>query len=154
MKPYIISAFPGTGKSTFADNKSDMLDLESSAFSWTFDLDAPDCRKRNEDFPRNYVDEIERILKEESKYRYVFISSHDTVRKELHRRGILFNVIYPNPFIRDEYISRYIRRGSEQAFVSMLHDRWYDMIDSIMEEDSKTPTIELKSGQYIEDILK
>ena len=56
-KTIIISAFPGSGKTTFAKKfKGRVLDLESSDFKWKGDTDVD--KVLNQDFPRNYIDTI------------------------------------------------------------------------------------------------
>ena len=154
MRPLIISAFPGTGKSFLVAGYYDTeaIDLEFSDFSWSSDPDKPDKKVRNQGFPENYVDEIERIIKDETKYKYILISSHESVRKELKKRGIEYTIIYPGVELRDEYLARYVRRGSDQAFITKLYYEWTRWIRSIKELEDAAK-IEMKSGQYLADIL-
>lgn len=82
----IISAFPGTGKSWLFKNYPGLfLDSDSSDFSWT----SPGVR--NPDFPSNYITHIKQNI---GKYKKIFVSSHDVVRKALVENGIPFTLVY------------------------------------------------------------
>lgn len=126
------------------------MDFESSAFAWIFDPDNDEEPKRNEQFPDNYVTRIGIAAK--SGYRYILVSTHQEVRDELTMRGIPYTIVAPKRNCKDEYIARYLRRGSEPEFIQLLHDNWDKFLNQIEEDGS--PVIHLSHGEYIEDVLK
>ena len=63
-KTYVISAFPGCGKSWCFNNLQDkykMLDSDSSNFSWAYGEEGQKLG-RNPDFPQNYISHIKENL--------------------------------------------------------------------------------------------
>lgn len=144
----IISAFPGTGKShLYKANKSSrkIYDSDSSKFSWL------ESGERNPNFVTDYCDYIEKIQNKKGNHLQL-ISSHKEVRDELRRRNFKYTLIYPSRELKNEYIERYIKRGSHEAFVKLMTDKWDEMIDSC-EQDEKAIQIVLKSNEYISDIM-
>lgn len=118
----IISAFPGTGKTwcyeCIGDN-SIILDSDSSTFD-------------KSEFPANYIEHIKKYI---GKVNVILVSSHDTVRAALREAGIEFYVVYPanTKTNKEEYMTRYVKRGSSEAFVKLMEEKWDDFIASIEE---------------------
>ena len=157
MKTTIISGFPGVGKTSArytADGfNANMLDMESSAYSWIFDsFDTTEHPKRNPEFPKNYVDSLE-LFKKAGGYEYIFVSCHEEVRKELQKRGIKYLIVAPKntPELKNECCKRYLKRGSDIDLINKVYRDWDDMIASI--EADPSPTIWLDSGEYLADVL-
>lgn len=157
MTATIISGFPGVGKTSArysADGfNANMLDMESSAYSWIFDSFDPKGRpKRNPYFPQNYVDSLE-LFARDGGYEYIFVSCHEDVRKELQRRGIKYLIVAPKntPEIKNEYCKRYLKRGSHIDLIDKVYRDWDNMIASI--KDDPSPCIWLDSGEYLADVL-
>ena len=122
MQTRIISAFPGTGKSHYTQNnniKYNCLDSDSSKFSWV--LDSDENKIRNPEFPENYISHIKENV---GKYDFIFVSTHHEVRKALLKHCIFFYLIYPAEHNKDQYIQRYIDRGSPDAFIKLLDENW------------------------------
>jgi hypothetical protein len=80
------------------------------------------------------------------------ISSHKEVRDALVENGIFFTLVYPEPSIKEEYIQRYIDRGSSESFVNLLTSNWENWI-SELEEQRGCDKIKLKEGQYLSDVI-
>lgn len=140
----IISAFPGTGKSYFTKLHPEICgDSDSSKFSHH-----PDGTK-NDNFINDYMDHI---IKESSHRKYLFISSHEDVRKELIKRNIQFVLIYPDRSLKDIYLERYKERGSPAGFVKLLDEKWDEFIDSCKNINDGF-RITLKEGEYISDYI-
>ena len=117
MDTIIISAFPGTGKTYYHQKNPDTtLDSDSSDFSWV-KIDGE--KKRNPNFPQNYIKHIK-----DNKYEYIFVSSHETVRDSLQKEGIKFALIYPKKEDQQIYIERYKQRGSPQSFINCVKKNW------------------------------
>ena len=148
--PIVICGFPGIGKSRVAHDRMSISDSDSSEFSWMWDKEKPFKRIRNPQFPKNYGDRIEKFVKE-IQYEYIFVSSHQSVRDELKRRGIRYIVVAPKRSLKSEYLARYLKRGSTMDFIETLNEKWDEFIAGIENEDA--PVIWLESGQYLSDVI-
>ena len=134
----VISAFPGCGKSHYFRNNSDKIVLDSD--SSTFD---------KSDFPRNYIQHIKENI---GKVYIIMVSSHKEVRDELVKNGIEFTLVYPESDIKEDYIQRYIDRGSPESFIKLLNNNWKNWI-SELEEQTGCDKVKLKKGQYLSDVI-
>jgi hypothetical protein len=113
MFPRIICGFPGVGKSTlFANSQGKITDSDSSKFD-------------KSQFPQNYINHINQKLDEGYT---VLCSTHKIVRDALVANGMDFVLVYPALNCRDEYIDRYINRGSPQPFIDMMKEKWVDFV--------------------------
>ena len=104
----IIAAFPACGKTyCFSNNKNlSILDSDSSQFSWVNVIDKEYEAKnrgkndykeryikvRNPDFPKNYIEHIKENI---GKVDYIFVSTHEEVRKALNESDIEFTIVCP-----------------------------------------------------------
>jgi tRNA uridine 5-carbamoylmethylation protein Kti12 len=147
-KAIIICGFPGVGKTTAANNRINILDAESSCFSWVWDTEAISEPKRNEAFPRNY---IKYIVDNSKKYDVILASSHREVREMLLMEGMQYINIAPRRELKNEYLIRYLQRGSDINFIELLNEKWDSFIDNI--EDDGAPVIWLDKGEYLADVL-
>lgn len=150
IKAVVICGYPGIGKTTAAANRTDICDAESSAFSHPFDS-ATGKQKKSENFPRNYVDFISKLITELGGYRYVLCSCHKEVREELNNHGIPFIVVVPHFNCKDEYMQRYLKRGDNADFIQNMYDCWDEWHDEI--DNSGAAVIHLWEGQTLADIL-
>ena len=136
----VYSAFPGCGKTRatqwFVENDRFVLDSDSSKFP-------------KERFPDNYLDHIEAVR---HSVMLVFVSSHEPVRKGLVDRGIPFVLVYPDKSLKDEYLKRYDRRGSGQAFADLLDANWDDWIDQLVAQRDCEHLV-LGSAEYLLDAM-
>lgn len=127
---FIISAFPGCGKTWCFENlkeKYTMLDSDSSKFSWIVE---DDKKIRNPDFPNNYIQHIKENL---GKVDFIFISTHDTVRKALEENKLMYYLVYPEntKHNKEIWIQRFKDRGSNSIFTTFVSSMWEDWIDEI-----------------------
>ena len=151
----IISAFPGIGKTTLATENPNVIDLESSNYKW-LDIDTNlsieerkgTSKTLNPNFPENYVQDIIDLSREGYT---VLISSHKEVRDELHKRNIQFTIVLPSLDMKQEMIDRYIKRGNQENFVTMLKNNYETFINDLMTDPS--PKIILNKGQYLKDVI-
>lgn len=144
---YVISAFPGTGKTTAAKTRSTgvyrIVDLESS--QWSHDSTG----SVNPEFPRNYVDAIEKALRKNT---FVLVSSHEKVRMELDKRRIRFVYVVPGTKDKGTYLKRYKARGNTPAFIENVRQNW----DKWLSPNAYRGTdvvLTLEPYQHITDII-
>lgn len=147
-KAIIICGFPGVGKTTVANNRSNILDAESSCFSWGFDPKRPETRTRNLSFPKNYISFIE---EKTSKYDFILTSSHKVVRDGLKEHGIKYIIVAPKRDLKNEYLIRYLKRGSDIDFINLLSEKWDEFLTEI--ENDGAPVILLDTGEVLADVI-
>lgn len=147
--PFIICGFPGIGKTTAAQKHRNAEDIESSIFSWVWK--DGNRMERNKDFPKNYIDFVEKYIEENYSCDYVFLSSHQKVREELKKRNINYIIITPNLELRNEYLIRYFQRGSDVEFIKDMYDNWYSYIHGF--EKDEVPIIRLDKGEWLSSII-
>ena len=135
---YIISAFPGCGK-TYATrmfgDKVKIMDSDSS----TFDKSG---------FPENYVKHIEDCI---GKCDILFVSSHYEVRELLDKLKLQYTLFYPSVERRDEFLTNYVARRSSPELIKKIDHNFMTWIDNIDNEESEyCQRIKLSSfGQFI-----
>jgi len=147
MRTRIISAFPGTGKSFY--HKSDpfnTIDSDSSNFSWVVEDGE---KKRNPDFPSNYIKHIKENI---GKYEYIFVSSHKEVRDALLNDCVFFYLLYPDLTSKDAYLERYKERGSPEGFINLISNNWDDWINECQGVRAGCVNINI-SGHSMEEVL-
>lgn len=135
MKTFVISAFPGCGKSYCFNNYQDefsMLDSDSSEFSWIKDENGNKTKERNPDFPNNYIEHIKSKI---GKVDIIFVSSHEVVREALAKNNIKTIIVYPSKIMKREWIKRFKERGNDDNFISFIFNNWERFIDNIDSED-------------------
>jgi hypothetical protein len=134
----VISAFPGCGKTFLFKNNPDLIILDSD--SSNFD---------KENFPQNYINHI---ISNIGKVDIILVSSHKEVREALIDSKIDFTIVYPSIELKDEYIKRYIQRGSPENFIELLKNNWENWITEI-EDDLRLEKIKLSKGEYLSDVI-
>ena len=149
MNGYIICGFSGIGKTTAEEKHRRILDFESSGFSHVFDPDTL-IRPKNADFPKNYIDALEKLI-ENNEATFYLLSCHQEVRDELKKRGLDYIIVMPNMDAKNEYLKRWLRRGSPIEFIVSMNKRWVDMIHSCEYDDA--PKIYLGDDEYIGSLL-
>lgn len=146
----IICGFSGIGKSTAEQKNRRILDFESSGYSNIFENGFR--VGRNEDFPKNYIDRLEKLI-ENNEADYYLLSCHEEVRNELKARGLKYIIVLPyrDKELKNEYMKRWLRRGSNVDFITKMNERWDEMIDSCVSDEA--PKIYLNEHEYLSDIL-
>lgn len=174
MDTIIISAFPACGKSYAAKMLQERgivaLDSDSSKFSWitrkrtekeveeqkkiletrrTPCTDAEidfianqEIKVRNPEFPNNYIQYIKDNI---GKARYIFVSSHENVRKELVRNKIPFMLIYPSREMKAEWIGRCVSRKNDAQFCELIDKNWDSWLAQM---DNEKCCVKVKLGRY------
>ena len=142
---YIICGFSGVGKSTAAKKHNFVIDFESSGYSRDWEKGVI-----NNNFPKNYIDAVVEHMNNHHDLIYL-LSCHEEVRKELKDRGFEYIIVMPTDQQRNEYMKRWLERGSSQSFIESMYDRWYEMMESC--ESDPSPKIYLNENEYIYDVL-
>lgn len=159
MDTKIYSVFPACGKTYMYENQDEydmkILDSDSSEFSWIEVDDGNNGlrKERNPDFPNNYIAHIKEQI---GKYDYIFVSSHESVRKALNEAGIDFTIVYPKQDCLTEWIGRcYLRElnGKNGFPIKVLVDNWNDWISGCFEEGIEHEEIVLNRGEYLSDYV-
>jgi hypothetical protein len=101
------------------------------------------------DFPRNYLEHIKSNI---GKVDVILVSSHKEVRDALVENNIWFELVYPDPSIKEEFLQRYVDRGSPEKFISLLETNWNNWIGEL-EYQYGCKKIKLKEGQYLSDVI-
>ena len=141
-KGIIICGFAGIGKSSIKDaipyfKDVKLYDLQSHIF------------KKESGWQKTYV---ECALALRDKYDYVFLSTHDVVIDELKNRGEKFYIVYPNKYLKQEYLERFRKRGSSMDYILRFRERWDMFIDKLDSLDHEWK-INLRTGQYLSDVI-
>ncbi|MDC7221556.1 MAG: hypothetical protein PQJ59_16600 [Spirochaetales bacterium] len=149
MRTKIISAFPGMGKSTYHKmHPETTLDSDSSSFGWIVEDGE---KKRNPDFPQNYMNHIKENI---GKYEYIFVSSHKVVRDALKDNCLFFYLVYPNYNRKEEFRTLYIHRGSSISFCKMIMDNWDNWIDEcVFEEIGCEKIMAYRKCKYLASVI-
>jgi len=133
---YVISGFPGIGKSHFQSTRERVSDSDSSKFP-------------KDNFPANYIEHIKVAINDNA---FVMVSSHDVVRQALVDNNIPYMLVYPAKELKAEYMQRYTERGSPQPFLDLMDKNWDSFVDGCKSQDGCTH-IELQAGQYLSDVV-
>ena len=146
----IIAGFPGTGKSYFQrfhKVQRRISDSDSSKFSW---IEVDGEKKRNPDFPSNYIAHIKSLI---GTMDIIFVSTHKEVRDALIQADIPFTIVYPDVSLKDTYLDRYRSRGNNASFISLLDSKFDDWVREIeSEEYHQIPKIRLmRIDEYIDN---
>ena len=144
----IICGFSGIGKSTAEQKNRRILDFESSGYSNIFENGFR--VSRNKDFPKNYIDRLEKLI-ENNEADYYLLSCHEEVRNELKARGLKYIIVTPYFECKNEYMKRWLKRGSDIDFITKMNERWNEMINSCINDEA--PKIYLDEHEYLSDIL-
>lgn len=155
----VISGFPGVGK-TSLERYERIVDLESSGFHWFWATGdpfskevptqpAPKELRLHPMWPKNYVDKIDELSQDYTKI--ILISTHPVVLADLKERRIPYIIVCPTKDCKNEYMIRYLRRGSDWSFLLSMHQRFDEYLENL--EKDPAPKIYLARGQYLQDVL-
>ena len=163
---YVVSAFPGSGKSSIFNNAGDynlvpvafncdLLELSKierkEGQTLVFDSDSSNFDKNH--FPGNYISYIKSLLEMFDNV-VIFVSSHSDVREALAESGIEYVLVYPETYLKQQYLERYVKRGSPEGFIKLLDDKWLEWLDSCDKDENAISHYKLSSGQYLSDLFE
>ncbi|QYN79938.1 polynucleotide kinase [Kosakonia phage Kc263] len=163
----VLSAFPGTGKSEIFKRANELglkpAFVEFNDYSQEYELhiakangipvfDSDSSKFDKSAFPGNYIKHIQNVLATCENV-LILVSSHDNVREALREAGVDYYLAYPQIELKADYIERYKGRGSPEAFVNMMEEKWVDFISSCENDPTPHKGI-LSEGEYLVDYLK
>ena len=132
----VYAAFCGTGKSYLCNNFPSCSEIED----WEY---------RRGDFPDNYVQDV---LNRIDNTKYLFISTDIEILKELNKRSIKIELVYPENGLRNEYLDRFLDRDSPYDFIGAIMKNWNIWINELKKQKYCKHTV-LQKGEYLQDIL-
>ena len=100
---FIVCGFSGIGKSYCGEHIKDFVDLNSTGFEKNWKI---------------YADIAEKITYNNGLM--CACSYHTEIRNEFNRRKIPYIVVYPEKSSKNEYIERWINRGSTPEFIGTI----------------------------------
>lgn len=152
LKGTIISGFPGVGKSYAIDGLTlkgfKVSDSDSSFYSWIYDDDGNKTDVRNPNFVDDYLNHIVAAAKTND---IVFVSTHKEIRTKLKEEGIEFYTVAPRADLKDEYLMRYVDRGSPAGLIRGIIENWDSLITDVKETAYSDLYIELRANEYLLD---
>lgn len=171
----IIYGFPGTGK-TYAFNKAEELELDlqdsdSSHFHWLYKgegftdpvLDENGKKVVHPAWPANYAQYIELTGREqECPPDYIFVSTHKEVMEAVNNLGFVSFAVVPSKDCKDEFMRRFSERGSDEAFLKLMDEKFDEFVDSVVnfvlnDESANIFLVEIRPGgkiQSVYDLIK
>ena len=90
--------------------------------------------------PQNYINHIKEHMDEED---IIFVSSHKVVRDALKEEGIPYYLVYPRKDMKEEWMTRFKKRGNDENFIKFQDEHWDEFIED-MENDAYPTKIVLE----------
>jgi len=148
QKGKIYSGFPGVGKSSYTARLA--MDIDSTHYRWSV-LPIDNIRgEHNPEWPENYLVNIKLFASFITVP--IFVSSHKKVRDGLVAADLEFTLVFPYRSLKNEYMHRYQKRGSNEQFLLFMDTLWDEMIDSCYAQNHCNKII-LYSEQYLSDVI-
>ena len=157
MRPKVICAFAGLGKTTVSKKYKNIYDLQSSPYRYDYtNIDKKDYEKMKLDdsripdpnWPNNYLCALKELME---KYDLVLVPSNPDVRELLVNNKIDFLFVLPSYNYRDILFERYKRRGNN---ITMINSAMNDFDTySRNQNDYEYPITILDENQSLEDLL-
>lgn len=135
----IVCGFPGVGKSHAFYNRGKYVISDS------------DSSKFKNNFPTDYVRHIAEVSSREY-IDFVFVSSHEDVRLALRNAGLSYYLVMPSIDCKEEYLKRYLDRGSLPEFITLLENNFEDWVTNVSDVPEERLVV-LQQGEYLADVL-
>jgi hypothetical protein len=149
MNKTICAAFCGTGKSYLCHLHPEKY-IEFECWKYSNNNHFPSNYIRNNHFPSNYIRDILNSIRNDSCR--IFISTNPIVLKTLYKEGLNIKLIYPDISLKEEYFKRFTERKSSPDFLITLDKYWHKWISELREQ-TYCERVELKFGQYLQDVI-
>lgn len=149
-----VYCYTATGKSTVAKKYSNVIDMESTLFKYKNTKEENEgtkgtTREVNVDYPQNYYEALEQV---KNKYDYILVSDN-TCDDYFRTKNIAYWQVFPHKSLKNEYVERMKKRGNNHDFIAYQIKLWDQWIEECKNDKFAAKLIELKSGQYLEDVL-
>lgn len=150
-----VYCYTATGKSTLGKKYSNVIDMESTLYKYLNSVNEKETekgkkRERNPEFPKNYFKALEEV---KDQYDYILISDN-ICDSWLRENKIEYWQIYPDINLKNEYLERMRKRGNPEEFLEYQSKLWNEWVEGCKNDKFASKHIELKTGQYIEDVLE
>jgi hypothetical protein len=158
MIPFIIAAYAGTGKTTYATlNPETAIDLVCMPHKYHLEQDNNYCEAckadpnniMRDDWPFNYVSAIKQSL---GNGKIILIPTDWLVLGLLREEKLPYILCYPEKNAKEVYRKRFLDRGNTAEFIEIFIGRWDEFIVSL-ERDSYGQHIVLKQNQFLSDVI-
>lgn len=133
----ICAAFCGTGK-TYICEKTNVKSVEIEYWKY-----------KENGRQKEYISDVKKHF---GIVDYIFISTDPEGLKLLYNKGFEIILIYPKNELRNEYLDRYIKRGSPHDFIGVFMKYW-DIWINELKKQTYCNHIVLNKDQYLQDIL-
>ena len=148
-----IYAFTATGKTELNKKYKNVIDMESTKYKYLDYKEKEENKSTdriiNKEWPNNYYMALEEV---KDKYDYILILNV-ICNDYLHKNNYEYWWIYPNIELKEEYLKRCRDRGNNKEFIDWYSKLWDKWIKDCINDVKATRHIELKSKQYLEDVL-
>lgn len=129
----VISAFPGVGKTKAVETVPNLIDLDLPGIPMG-----------------EYIDKINDHL---GNGLTVLVPSWETLRQAMRDAGIVYSIVYPQRDLKSDYMTRYIKRGSDDKFLNTLRTRWDAFIDTCEADPSDDHVVLKQSQAFLSDLF-
>lgn len=158
-KALVIAGFAGIGKTALSKKYKNVIDVEGSPYKYDYSNYSPDeyeilkgdkTRKRNPNFPKNYIGAIKAAQK---KYDVVFVFLDVYEMLEIYEKnGIDYTICMPDEeALLKVYYERFTSRGNSQEFAESTIKWWYTCMEHL--KTNTHPKIILSGNDTIENYL-
>lgn len=155
----VVAGFGAIGKSYLGEKYPNIIDMESGNFAHLNDevFSVPiekrkgtTIRKPNPEWPQNYFKAIQEARKH---YDIVLTSMHWDLLNFFEENNISYYLVFPEQGLEEEYAKRCYSRGNNKKFTEHMIAN-IKIWNKKLKEFKPKELILLKSGQYLEDVLK
>lgn len=147
-----VIAFTATGKTSLARNYKNVIDMESTKYKYLGECSEnfkSTNRDINNDWPNNYFKALNSVR---DKYDYILVAD-EIVNEFLVKNNYEYWIVYPDISLKEEYLNRCKNRGNNDEFIYWYSRLWDEWINISKNDLHASKHIELKSNQYLEDVL-
>ena len=149
-----VYAFTATGKTSLIKKYSNVIDMESTLYKYLDILKEDEylkgtVRNLNKCWPENYFKALEEV---KDKYDYILIAD-EICERFLKDKNYEYWWVYSQKNLKEEYLDRCKKRGNNNEFIYWYSKFWDEWIDKCKNDKFASRHIELKSNQYLEDVL-
>lgn len=158
----IIAGFSGIGKTTFANTHKNVIDLyvmpyKYSNFNEIFNkYNAEGVKAAPElilkpDWRYEYYDKLISLYKSEPD-KIILIPSDIQIMTWLEGNDIPFTLVFPAYELKEEYRSRFLKRGNTEDFLDVFIADWEYWIN-MLKSRKGCAKIELKANEFLSDVI-